>query len=72
MATGPLPTAETEPPTGGKRDPLQDALWDEYQIEIPVIHWNGQRMLRASCHLYNDRTDLDRLMNALETLLPGF
>lgn len=69
MAVAALPPGEGEPPVAGQRDALQDALWDRFQIEIPVIHWSGRRMLRVSCHLYNDRDDLDRLLAALATLL---
>ncbi|MFQ5734641.1 MAG: aminotransferase, partial [Planctomycetaceae bacterium] len=71
MATAALPAIDGEPPTGGKRDPLQDVLWERFRIEVPVVHWNGRRMLRTSWHLYNDRADLNRLMEALESLLAG-
>jgi len=72
MAAMPLPPANSDPPKPGQRDALQDALWERCRIEIPVVHWQGRRLLRVSCHLYNDRADLDRLFNALETLLPRF
>jgi isopenicillin-N epimerase len=72
MAAMPLPDSNTGPPKPGQRDPLQDALWERYRIEIPVVHWQGRRLLRVSCHLYNDEADLDRLFEALETLLPRF
>lgn len=70
MAAMPLPPLNADPPKNGQRDPLQNALWERFRIEIPVVHWQGQRFLRVSCHLYNDRADLDRLMDALQTTLP--
>jgi isopenicillin-N epimerase len=72
MAAMPLPASNTDPPKPGQRDPLQDALWERFRIEIPVVHWQNRRLLRVSCHLYNERSDLDRLFDALQTLLPEF
>ena len=53
-------------PINGECDPLQQALWQRHRIEIPVTHCNGQRLIRVSCHLYNDQKDLDRLADALD------
>ncbi|HVW01948.1 MAG TPA: aminotransferase class V-fold PLP-dependent enzyme [Planctomycetaceae bacterium] len=58
-------------PTGhGRRDPLQDALWNRCRIEIPVVWWQGLRMVRVSCHLYTQTGELDLLADALRELLP--
>lgn len=56
--------------TPGPPDELQRALWTEFGIEVPIIHWGGGRYVRVSCHLYNDCEDIDRLAEALEQLLP--
>lgn len=61
MAHCPLPEG---PPDG-----LQKALWSEYGIEVPIVHWGGERFVRVSCHLYNDRRDVDRLVEGLGRLL---
>lgn len=53
----------------GRGQPLQDALWERHQIEVPIVEWNGRRHVRVSCHLYNDREQIDRLAIALEELL---
>ncbi len=53
----------------GECQPLQDALWSEHRIEVPIVPWNGRRLVRISCHLYNDREEIDRLMAALEKLV---
>ena len=53
----------------GESDPLQRALWERFSIEIPVVDFGGGRHLRVSCHLYNTREHVDRLVAALATLL---
>ena len=45
MAHVPLPP--------GDRAKLQDALWRQYGIEVPIVDWDGRRYIRVSCHLYN-------------------
>ena len=69
MITLPLPQNAAEPPKGGWRDPLQDAFWQQHRIEVPVVHWHGGRYVRVSCHLYNTREEIDRLVAALQSLL---
>ena len=70
MVTLPLPMTGWKPPEGVFRDPLQDALWKQYRIEVPLISWNDRRFIRVSCHLYNSQADIDRLTDALRELLP--
>jgi isopenicillin-N epimerase len=53
----------------GEAEPLQSALWSKYQIEVPIVAWQGQRLVRPSCHLYTWREDIDRLSLALKELL---
>ena len=66
MITLSIPASDEPPPEAGKRDPLQNILWDEYKIEVPIIHWKGRRFIRVSCHLYNTEEDIDRLVNAMK------
>lgn len=68
MVTIPLPPGPIRRPKPNAFDPLQTALWEQYRIEVPVMDWRGRRHLRVSCHLYNDRRDLDRLLSALDDL----
>jgi isopenicillin-N epimerase len=49
---------------------LQHRLYDEFAVEIPVITWNGENLVRISAQGYNTRTDLDALLEALARLLP--
>ncbi len=67
-----LPDAPTAAPIArGLRDPLQDALFDRFDIEVPVAAWPvpPRRLIRVSAQLYNAPDDYDRLAAALETLL---
>jgi isopenicillin-N epimerase len=48
---------------------LQERLYDEYRIEIPVFERGDDRFIRASFQGYNDESDLDRLRGALAELL---
>ena len=48
---------------------LQQRLYDEYRIEIPVFERGDDRFIRASFQGYNDEADLDRLRDALAELL---
>lgn len=48
---------------------LQRRLWQEYKIEVPVVHWQDRWFLRVSCHFYNDREQIDRLLQAISELL---
>jgi len=56
-------------PEGAPAD-LQERLYDEFRIEIPVADRAGERLVRASFQGYNDDADLDALAAALELLLP--
>ena len=51
-------------PWGNARN-LQQRLWERHGIEVPVIEFNGCRMIRVSCHLYNHRWQIERLDEAL-------
>jgi isopenicillin-N epimerase len=64
MIALPLPQGDG-PPNQGIRDQLQTPLWEKFGIEIPIIHWRGERLIRVSCHLYNSREQIDHLCIAL-------
>jgi isopenicillin-N epimerase len=45
---------------------LEELLYDEHRIEIPVFERAGGRVIRASYQGYNDESDLDALASALQ------
>ena len=74
MATIPLPDRLAGPPsTGAERDPLQERLFREHGIEVPVASWPtpARKILRVSTHLYNRAEHVERLAEALRAMLRG-
>ncbi len=65
MIALPLPAA-VGPPLEVHSHQLQQQLWHEHQIEVPIVNWHDKRWLRVSAHLYNDSGDIDRLLLALK------
>lgn len=48
---------------------LKNRLYDEFKIEVPLLEWNGNKLIRVSVQGYNTQDDLDVLCNALSRLL---
>lgn len=48
---------------------LKSQLYDEYAIEVPLIEWNGHKLMRISMQAYNTPQDGERLHEALSQLL---
>ncbi|MCG8586567.1 MAG: aminotransferase class V-fold PLP-dependent enzyme [Pirellulales bacterium] len=59
----PLPLPDCDTAT------LMHTLAATHSIEVPAYRWEGRPILRVSCHLYNDREQIDRLANAMSELL---
>ena len=57
MAHVPLPPGDARA--------LQQQLWAEYGIEVPIVSWGDRRWIRVSCHLYNTCHEIDRLVDAV-------
>lgn len=51
-------------------DNLKTRLYDEFHIEIPVVHWNGRDFVRISIQGYNTQAEVEQLVAALSVLLP--
>jgi isopenicillin-N epimerase len=69
---GPAPAPQmwaTEVATGAPEE-LQRRLFDEHAIEVVVREWEGRSLLRVSIGPYNDEADVERLLEALESLTP--
>jgi hypothetical protein len=55
----PLPLDQMTEPEGTA---LQQRLYSEYGLEVPLMYWNGKRWLtRVSCQLYNRWEDYERV-----------
>jgi isopenicillin-N epimerase len=48
---------------------LKARLYDEHNIEVPLIDWNGNKLIRVSVQGYNTRRDIDKLCRALSLLV---
>ncbi len=48
---------------------LQSRLYAEHHIEVPLIDWNGRKLIRVSVQGYNEPGDIDSLLQALRRLL---
>lgn len=70
LVTIALPDAKRSP-TALFLDPLQEELWQEHRIEIPVQYWPRfpKRHIRMAAAIYNEIDEYRKLANALQTLL---
>jgi isopenicillin-N epimerase len=48
---------------------LKTRLYSEFYIEVPVIAWWNKKLIRISVQAYNDKHDIDVLIQALRELL---
>jgi len=71
MVTVRLPWLRTRDSGVPINHPLQAALWEQFQIEVPVVELNGHAHLRVSCHLYTTAGDIDALIAGLRQLRPS-
>ncbi len=61
MRTIPLPPCDLKV--------LKERLWDEYQIEVPMVGWGRGHYVRVSIQCYNGPNDVNRLVEGLKRLL---
>jgi len=71
MAAVPLPDGTSKEAAWLLGDPLQDALFYDHAIEVPINNWPAapKRVLRVSAQLYNSIDEYEKLANALDDLL---
>ena len=71
MAAFPMPDGRPGDKASVFGDPLQDVLFDQFQIEVPVLPWPSppKRLLRISAQLYNTPDDYQKLAEALVRIL---
>jgi isopenicillin-N epimerase len=56
-------------PLGADVGALRRGLWEDHRIEVPVVERPEGPMVRVSTHFYNTEEEIDRLAEALRTLL---
>ncbi len=49
---------------------LGGILREQYQIEMPMINWNGTKLARLSVQIYTSQEELDTFVQAVKTHLP--
>jgi len=49
---------------------LKEDLYRDFHIEVPILQWQNQPMMRVSFQAYNNQSDADALLEALACLLP--
>ena len=64
MCSIPLPVTER-----AVADALKQKLWEDYQVEVPIVEWNQRFFVRVSIQAYNTPRDVDRLIEGLAHLL---
>jgi isopenicillin-N epimerase len=71
MAAVPIPDGKPDDKASPFGDPLQDALFDQFRIEVPVMPWPSppKRLLRISAQLYNKIDEYSKLADAIGRLL---
>src|SRR5438105_14769991 len=40
---------------------LQQSLYTDHRIEMPLVSWGGEKFLRASCQIYNTAEEYERV-----------
>lgn len=65
-----LPAEKDSGPPDRRFDPLQNRLYHEFRIEVPVVPWPsaGRRLVRISFEAYNTASDYERLGDALTAI----
>lgn len=71
LAALPLPPGPPGPRSALELAPLQEALFELEQIEVPVVPWPAppRRLIRISSFLYNEVGEYERLASALRVRL---
>lgn len=62
-------TQAEDPRQIGHRHPLQDWLWENHRIEVPVIQWGERLLIRVSAHLYSSPSEIMYLAECIQSYL---
>ena len=58
-------------PTKPSSEALQQRLFNDFKIEVPIVYWKGKTLVRVSVQAYNTTGHLQKLVSALKTILDG-
>lgn len=74
IAVVPLPDDRTEFVKTRLIPPLQDQLWEQFKIEVPIIYWpkQPQQLMRISAQIYNTTAQYQYLAEALTKLIRSY
>lgn len=67
MAAVPLP-GRLGAMSEAETDALQQRLYNEHRIEVPLMRFGGRLLLRVSCQVYNSAGQYERLATVVEQL----
>jgi isopenicillin-N epimerase len=67
MATIPLPSSLNQL-DGPALIAMQQRLHDEFQIENPIVRWDGRTHLRVSCQVYNQPAEYLKVAATIKTI----
>ncbi len=59
-------------PHVGDLDGLKKSLYDGFRVEVPLVTWNKDHLIRVSIQGYNTQEDVQILLKAMQALLPEF
>ena len=69
---GSMAAVALQPPLGALSDTeaqqLQQRLYTEHRIEVPIMQWGGRSLLRPCCQVYNRPEDYERLAKVVSQL----
>ena len=60
--------ASVLPSSTATTDEVYEVLWKEHQVEVPIIFWQNQNLVRVSIQAYNSDEDWWALAHALERI----
>lgn len=66
-----LPVPAELPATDAAAMALHDALFDDYNIEVPVMPLNGRLWVRVSAQIFNEPADYEKLARAMPLAVAG-
>jgi isopenicillin-N epimerase len=67
MATVPLP-APLDRLDAAATAPIQQQLYSEFKIEVPIMPWSNRSFIRPCCQVYNTPADYERLADIISTI----